>query len=162
MKPRPKSTNTKTERTTSALAISLLVAAVLGCNPSTARPPFFPFRPSAIDTVAATMGEAIEAVRLRLMADSVPVHRFDREDGYLETEWIQFEEVDGPRGNVVIRLWADPILGQRVRLTAEVAYEWTRDPSRIQRDRERSAPVDHPARTYIINTMRAVRDSISP
>lgn len=138
--------------------MAMAIALAIGCNPSTARPPFPPFRTSVVDTIGTDPEEVIAVVRARFAEDSLGINVFHERDGFVETVALDYPAATGRQQRVVIRVWADPLVGNRTILTGEIAYEWTADPSRIPRDRERAVGADHPARTYLRDAFRTIRN----
>lgn len=110
---------------------SAFVILVTACNPATTRPAFAPV-PEALHAIinAAPAVVAREAQAL-LIADTVPVRFVSERDAWLET--AEFA------GTHRLRLWADPDVPGKARVTIEAVYRPIEDPSRVPRDLERAA-----------------------
>ncbi|MEX2155656.1 MAG: hypothetical protein WD773_02315 [Gemmatimonadales bacterium] len=67
-----------------------------------------------------------------LAADSIPVSFVSPRDAFLETGEFA--------GTTKVRVWADPDVPGKARVTVEAVYRPVEDPSRILRDLERAAP----------------------
>lgn len=104
----------------------------LSCTPASTRPRFAPV-PEAIHAVInAPPGRvALEAQSL-LTADTIPIRYVSERDAFLETGEFA--------GTTRIRLWADPDVPGKARVTIEAVYRPYEDPSRTRRDLERAAP----------------------
>ena len=112
---------------------TILALTVLGgCTPATTRPPFGPYPESLRAVINAPPAQVTRQAQALLAADSIPVRFASPRDAFLET--AEFA------GTAKIRLWADPDVPGRARVTVEVVYRPVEDPSRTARDLERAAP----------------------
>lgn len=143
---------------------ALAVGAWAACAPGTARPPFRPLPQAVIDTLSAPPEVVIREVQARIADEGVRVRTFEVVDGFLETDWVTIvpEENGGadlkPHERVVrFRFWADPVVGQRAKLTSEVVHRRTLDPSLPERLVEIMVPSDHDARKILERVLGAVR-----
>jgi hypothetical protein len=112
-----------------ALSVLLLVTA---CSPATTRPPFAPYPESLRAVIDRSPAEVTRQAGELLRADTVPVRFLSTKDAFLET--AEFG------GSYKIRLWADPDVPGKARVTVEAVYRPIEDPSRTARDLERAAP----------------------
>jgi len=116
-------------RRTVGLAVALLFA---GCSPATTRPPFAPYPESLRAVINAPPARVAQQAQALLAADSIPVRFVSPRDAFLETGEFA--------GRTTIRLWADPDVPGKSRVTVEAVYRPFEDPSRTLRDLERAAP----------------------
>jgi hypothetical protein len=61
-------------------------------------------------------------------------------DGFVETGWYDATDSASTPVRVKIRLWADPDVPGKSRVTVEAVYRPIEDPSRMPRDLERAVP----------------------
>jgi hypothetical protein len=110
------------------------VAAVLlaSCTPATTRPPFAPYPEALRAVVNAPPAQVARQAQVLLAADSIPVRFVSPRDAFLETRDFA--------GTMKLRLWADPDVPGKSRVTVEAVYRPIEDPSRTRRDLERAAP----------------------
>jgi len=116
-----------------ALAALLLIA---GCSPTTTRPPFAPVPDALRAVINARPPDVTRAAELLLKTDSIPLRFVSTKDAFLET--AEFD------GTTRIRLWADPDVPGKARVTVEAVYRPVEDPSRTRRDLERPVPPGSP------------------
>jgi hypothetical protein len=120
----------------------LLVFLLVGCNPATTRPSFAPY-PEALRTVInAPPAQVTEEAGTWLAAHGPTVQHASPIDGFLETGWYDATDSASAPVRVKIRLWADPYVPGKSRVTVEAVYRPMEDPSRTPRDLERAAPED--------------------
>jgi hypothetical protein len=119
---------------------------------------------AVIDTLSGSPEVVIREVQARITDEGVGVRTFEVVDGFLETDWVTIvpEENGGahlePHERVVrFRFWADPVVGQRAKLTSEVVHRRTLDPSLPERLVEIMVPPDHDARKILERVLGAVR-----
>jgi hypothetical protein len=110
-------------------AFALLIAA---CSPTTTRPSFAPFPEALHAVINARPPDVARHAEELLKADSVPLRFVSTKDAFLETREFS--------GTTRIRLWADPDVPGKARVTIEAVYRPLEDPSRTPRDLERAAP----------------------
>ncbi len=119
-----------------------LLLAVTACTPVTTRPAFAPF-PEALHAV-------INAPPARVVTEAqalLPtVQLMSPIDGYLETRWQEATDSAGGRMTVKLRVWADPDVPTKSRVTVEAVYVPIEDPSRTARDVEQPCPEGSPGR----------------
>ena len=124
---------------------ALLVAA---CTPATTRPSFAPV-PEALHAVinAPPNRVTLEAGDI-LKADTIPVRFASLRDAWLETAPFA--------GTYRRRLWADPDVPRKSRVTIEAVYRPIVDPSRTARDLERAAPAGSPGQLRAAQLLAAL------
>lgn len=130
-----------------ALAGLFLIAA---CYPGTTRPAISPLPEASRFEVALFVPETTTWLAVSLDADSIPVARTERNDGWLETDWfdaatllpVQRRPV-GPQ-TVKLRAWVAPGSPRHSVVTVELVYRPMVDPSLPERLLERQVPDTHP------------------
>jgi hypothetical protein len=122
-------------------AIRNLLFVLAACTPVTLRPPFAPFPEALHIIVNAPPGRAVTEAQTLLGADSAApvVHLLSPIDGFLETKWREVRDSAGSM-NVQVRVWADPDVPGKARVTVEAVYRPIADPSRTSRDLEQPCP----------------------
>ncbi|HLQ69245.1 MAG TPA: hypothetical protein VK124_06955 [Gemmatimonadales bacterium] len=128
---------------------ALLVAA---CTPATTRPSFTPV-PEALHAVINALPNRVtlEAGDI-LKADTIPVHFSSLQDAWLETAPFA--------GSYRLRLWADPDVPGKSRVTIEAVYRPIEDPSRTARDLERAAPPGSPGQLRAAQLLAALEQKL--
>ncbi len=132
-----------------------LAAFLSACDPTTHRPTFTPRPEAATTELELAVPAATHALASALEGDSVPISRVVPRDGYLETPWLDaatMKPAPGqPVGPSVVRLrgWVDPSRYGFSRLTVEVVYRTTVDPSLPVRETEAEVPYTNPARARV-------------
>lgn len=114
------------------LAVLLLAA----CTPATTRPAFAPVPEALHAVVNAKPADVTRTAQELLKADTIAVRYINLRDAWLETQDFA--------GTQRIRLWADPDVPGKARVTIEAVYQPIDDPSRLRRDLERAAPPGSP------------------
>ena len=133
----------------SNFALALLLTA---CTPATTRPAFAPL-PEALHAVINAPPARVTAVADSLLrADTVPVRFLNLQDAFLETGEFA--------GTHRLRLWADPDVPGKSRVTIEAVYRPTEDPSRTRRDLERAAPPGSPGQLRAEQLLAALKEKL--
>jgi hypothetical protein len=140
----------------SRLAAAASLAVSLGaCDPTTRRPTFSPRPEAATTELELAVPAATQALAAALQGDSVPLARVAARDGFLETPWLDATTLKPtsarPVGPAVVRLrgWVDPSRYGFSRLTVEVIYRTTVDPSLPVRETEAEVAYANPARARV-------------
>ena len=123
--------------------------AAVACQPSTNRPPFVPRPEAAGQELRLPVSEATRRLAEALRADTIPIRRIERRDGYMESPW--FDARTGRPTNrrpvgvgvVKVRAWADPARPGSSQLTVETLYRPVLDPSLPDRELEHEVARDH-------------------
>ena len=134
----------------SLFSLPVLAAAMAltltGCDPRTSRPDVVPLTGSQQIEVLLDQRAAITFLHDALLADSVPVTRFDARDAWLEGPWMD-RRTRRPTsahhlGPDVVRLraWAEPARPGNSYLIVELAWRAVADPSVPGRTLERAVP----------------------
>jgi hypothetical protein len=132
-----------------AVAIGVAVAA---CTPSTTRPPFAPMPEALHAVINARPGDVTRAAQALLKADTIAVHFVSLQDAFLET--AEFA------GTHRVRLWADPDVPGKSRVTIEAVYRPVEDPSRTRRDVERASPSGSPGQLRAVKLLAALKEKL--
>ena len=85
-----------------------------------------------------------------LTDDTIPVRFVNGRDAWLETKEFA--------GNYRLRLWADPDVPGKARVTIEAVYRPIEDPSRTERDLEVAAPDGSPGQLQAARLLAALKD----
>lgn len=123
--------------------------AAVACQPSTNRPSFVPRPEAAGQELRLPVREATQRLAEALRADTIPIRRIERRDGYMESPWFDARtgrptnrRPVGP-GVVKVRAWADPARPGSSQLTVETSYRPVMDPSLPDRELEQEVARDH-------------------
>jgi len=127
-----------------------LIAAALGCNPNTTRPDFGPVTGAMQVELALRVPAATDRLAEGLAADTIPLGRVERRDGYIESPWFSsttLKPITGhPLGREVVRVraWIGPTKPEHIQMVVETVYRPFEDPSLPARELDRQVPPDHP------------------
>ena len=123
-------------------AIGVVWIGLAACFPTTTRPPFKPEPSAPTFEVELQVPQATRALAVALDGDSIPVHRTEAKDGWLETEWFDVNTLRAttrrPLGPdiVKVRAFVDPSRPNHSNITIETIYRPYADPSRPERQLE--------------------------
>jgi hypothetical protein len=125
---------------------------VAACTPVTTRPAYAPL-PEAIHVVLnAPPATVAQTAATLLQADTIAVRYINPRDAWLETKEFA--------GTYRLRLWADPDVPGKSRVTLEAVYRPREDPSRTQRDMEVAAPADSPGQVRAARLLAALQEKL--
>jgi len=130
--------------------LMLVVAVLLGCKATTARPYFPPATGAPQTEIELDVKEATEALADVLKGDSLPVVQVVLRDGFVETAWFETENKRATHGRrlgpdvVQVRAWVDPSRPGHSRIVIETVYRPLADPSLSGRELDRQVAPDHP------------------
>lgn len=131
---------------------SAFVLFLAACTPVTTRPPFAPL-PEALHAVINAPPPTVAQIAAGLLAhDTIPVRFVNARDAWLETKEFA--------GTHRLRLWADPDVPGRARVTIEAVYRPVDDPSRAPRDLERASPPGSPGQLRAAKLLAALKDKL--
>lgn len=139
-------------------ALLLLLLALPACISGSARPPFQPMPEARMGEIALDPIEVTRKFAESLEAKGYTLDVIAPRDGYFATTWFDtlgLAETGrriGPR-TARIRGWAVPSRFGWSAVTVEAVYVAAVDPSRPERELERSVPWDHPARRRVREVM---------
>jgi hypothetical protein len=132
-----------------AWAFALLLSA---CTPTTTRPPFAPM-PEALHAVLNAPPERVtQFVDSLLRADTIRVRFVNLRDAFLETREFA--------GTHRLRVWADPDVPGKSRVTIEAVYRPMEDPSRTPRDLDRAAPPGSPGQLRAAQLLADLKEKL--
>jgi hypothetical protein len=124
----------------------------IACTPVTVRPPFAPL-PDALHAVINAPPARVTAFTDSLLrADTIGIRLASPRDAFLETNEFA--------GTHRLRLWADPDVPGKSRVTIEAVYRPINDPSRSRRDLERAAPPGSPSLLRAEQLLAALKDKL--
>jgi|SRR6266568_7872293 len=128
---------------------ALLLAA---CTPASTRPSFAPVPEALHAVINASPADVTQTAQALLAADSIALHFVSLRDAFLETQEFA--------GTHRVRLWADPDVPGKTRVTIEAVYRPMADPSRTPRDLERAAPPGSPGQLRAEQLLAALKDKL--
>ena len=126
--------------------------AVVACTPATTRPSFAPVPEALHAVVNARPADVIQKAAELLRADTIGVHFMNVRDAFLET--------DAFAGTYRVRLWADPDVPGKARVTIEAVHRPVADPSRTARDLERAAAPGSPGQLRAEQLLASLKDKL--
>jgi hypothetical protein len=122
------------------------------CTPASTRPAFAPL-PEALHAVINAPPATVAHTAARLLAaDSIPVRFVHGRDAWLETKDFA--------GTYRVRLWADPDVPGKSRVSIEAVYRPIDDPSRTARDLELTAPTGSPGQLQAARLLAALQEQL--
>lgn len=153
-----------------AVGVSAVAAlAVAACRATTARPSFTPFpeaEHSEIGFDLAGEDETIfmvtDTVAARLLADSVPLAKVRRFDGFIESRWFDAKTKQPIAGRplgpdaVRVRAWIDPGKPGYSKIEIETVYVPKVDPSLPDREQEAPVATEHPVNRKMGELLKAL------
>ena len=125
---------------------------VIACTPVTLRPAFAPLPEALHVVINAPPQRVTQFTDSLLRADTIGVRLASLRDAFLETG--QFA------GTHRLRLWADPDVPGKSRVTIEAVYRPIEDPSRTARDLERASPPGSPGQLRAAQLLAALKDKL--
>ncbi len=151
--------------------IILAAGLVVGCRATTRRPDVVPL-PEAEHAVVgfgvlnrdSSVAWITDSVVAYLVADSIPVVRVHRVDGYLETPWFDAKTFlpteSRPLGQdvVKVRAWVDAAKPGFAQVEIETVYVPAADPSLRARDTEVAVPLVHPINRRVAGSLKRLND----
>jgi len=131
---------------------ALAVLFVAACTPVTTRPAFSPFPEALHAVINAPPGTVAQMAATLLTTDTIAVRFVSAQDAWLETREFA--------GTHRLRLWADPDVPGKARVTIEAVYRPIDDPSRTPRDLERASPPGSPGQLHAAKLLAALKDKL--
>jgi hypothetical protein len=138
-------------------AFALLIAA---CTPATTRPSFAPYPEALHAIINARPAQVTEEAKTWLAAHGPAVQHASPLDGFLETGWYDATDSASAPVRVKIRLWADPDVPGKSRVTVEAVYRPMEDPSRTPRDLERAVSKDSAGQRLAERLLKALNEKL--
>jgi hypothetical protein len=128
------------------------LVSVAACSPATTRPAFAPLPEALHAVINAAPAVVTQEAQALLAADTIAVRYVSLRDAWLEsTEFA---------GTHRLRLWADPDVPGKSRVTIEAVYRPLEDPSRTPRDLERAAVPGSAGRLRAARLLEALKDKL--
>jgi hypothetical protein len=135
------------------MRVAAVAAVVLaGCTPASTRPSFAPFPDALHAVINAPPAQVVRQTQAILAADSIPIRFVSVRDAFLETSEFA--------GTTTLRLWADPDVPGKSRVTVEAVYRPLEDPSRTHRDLERAAPPGSGGQLMLEKLLAALKEKL--
>lgn len=122
------------------------------CTPTTTRPAFAPIPEAPYVVINARPERVTQVADSLLRGDTIGVRFVNLRDAFLETNAFA--------GTHRLRLWADPDVPGKSRVTIEAVYRPTEDPSRTRRDLERAAPPGSAGQLRAEQLLAALKDKL--
>jgi len=129
-----------------------LLLLLSACTPTSTRPSFVPIPESLQAVINATPAVVTREAQALLAADTIRVRFSSERDAWLETSEFA--------GTHRLRLWADPDVPGRSRVTIEAVYRPIEDPSRQPRDLERAAQPGSPGQLRAAQLLEALKNKL--
>lgn len=133
---------------------------VTACTPVTTRPAFAPYPEALHAVINAPPARVTEEAKTWLAAQGPAVQHASPIDGFLETGWYDATDSIAAPVRVKIRLWADPDVPGKARVTVEAVYRPIEDPSRTPRDVERAVPQDSAGQRLAERLLKALSEKL--
>lgn len=122
------------------------------CTPATTRPGFAPVPEALHAVINAPPARVTQFTDSLLRADTIGIRLASPRDAFLETKDFA--------GTHRLRLWADPDVPGKSRVTIEAVYQPTDDPSRARRDLERAAPPGSPGELRAAQLLATLKEKL--
>jgi hypothetical protein len=142
-----------------------------GCRATTKRPSFVPFPEAEHAEIGfgfllkdSSVARITDSLVAYLTADSIPVSRVYRVDGYLETPWFDAKSLRPtkarPLGQDVVRVraWVDASKPGFAHVEIETVYVPAADPSLRERDTEVAVSPVHPVNRRVAGALKRLND----
>ncbi len=121
-------------------AVRLTAVLLVACTPATTRPPFPPYPEALHAVINAPPARVTDEAKTWLAAQGAAVQHASSLDGFLETAWYDVKDSAAAPIRVKVRVWADPDVPGKSRVTVEAVYRPIEDASRAPRDLDVAAP----------------------
>lgn len=139
---------------------ALVVALCAACTPATTRPAFAPL-PEALHAILnAPPDRVTDEAKTWLAAHGPAIQHVNPRDAFLETSWYDATDSSAAPLRVKIRLWADPDVPGKSRVTVEAVFRPIEDPSRTPRDVEVAAPKDSAGQRLAERLLKALSEKL--
>ena len=110
--------------------------------------------------INARPAQVTEEAKAWLAAQGASVEHASPLDGFLETGWYDATDSSATPVRVKIRLWADPDVPGKSRVTVEGVYRPVEDPSRTARDLERAVPENSAGQRLVERLLKALSEKL--
>lgn len=139
---------------------AVVLVLIAACTPVTTRPAFAPYPEALHAVINAPRARVTEEARTWLAANGPTVRHTSSIDGFLETDWYDATDSASAPVRVKIRLWVDPDVPGKSRVTVEAVYRPIEDPSRTARDLERAVPEDSAGQRLAERLLKALSEKL--
>ena len=137
-----------------------IVVLCAACTPTTTRPSFAPYPEALHAIINAPPARVTEEAGTWLAAQGPAVQHQSPRDGFLETGWYDATDSTSAPVRVKIRVWADPDVPGKSRVTVEAVYRPIEDPSRAARDLERAVPENSAGQRLVERLLKALSEKL--
>jgi hypothetical protein len=130
-------------------AVRAVVMALAACNPASSRPALAPYPEDLSILLGGPVSYITSEAGGWFESQGIHTEWISAEDGYVETTWYNTDTHQSTSGTgdigtlqttFKVRVWVDPDAPGKSKMTVEAVYRPSVDPSRTERDLERSAP----------------------
>lgn len=132
----------------------------IACTPATTRPAFAPYPEALHAVINARPAQVTEEAKAWLAAQGATVEHASPIDGFLETGWYDAKDSTATSIRVKVRVWADPDVPRKSRVTVEAVYRPIEDPSRTARDLERAVPQTSAGQRLLERLLKALSEKL--
>lgn len=145
-------------------AVTMIALALAACYPATSRPDLQPVPGAFRVEVEMFVPEATRALALALHDDSIPIRRTVPEDGWLESEWIDFATMQPTRRRplgvdvVRVRAFITPGRANHSIIEVETVYRPMVSPARPDRTLEQQVPTGHPVAVRVQQALERLQN----
>ncbi len=139
---------------------AFIVVLCAACTPATTRPPFAPYPEALHAVINAPAARVTEEAKTWLAAQGAVVQHVSPVDGFLETAWYDAKDSVAAPLRVRVRVWADPDVPRKSRVTVEAVYQPVEDPSRTLRDLEVAVPKDSAGQRLAERLLKALTEKL--
>ena len=129
-----------------------LLLLLSACSPTSTRPSFAPVPEALHAVINAAPAVVTREAQALLAADTIRVRVVSERDAWLETNEFA--------GTHRLRLWADPDVPGKSRVTIEAVYRPIDDPSRQARDLERAAEPGSAGQQRAARLLEALKEKL--
>ena len=133
---------------------------IAACTPATTRPAFAPFPEALHAIINAPPDRVTDEAKTWLVDHGTGIQHVNTRDAFLETGWYDATDSSAAPIRVKIRLWADPDVPGKSRVTVEAVFRPMEDPSRAPRDLELAAPKESAGWRLAERLLTALGDSL--
>lgn len=141
-------------------SFQLSLAFLAACTPATTRPAFAPFPESLHAIINAPPAQVTDEAKTWLVAHGPGILHVNTRDAFLETGWYDATDSSAAPVRVKIRLWADPDVPGKSRVTVEAVSRPMEDPSRMPRDLEVAAAKDSAGQRLAERLLKALGEKL--
>jgi hypothetical protein len=145
--------------------LSGLILLGAGCASGGLRPSYEPLPQARVDTVNALPPAVVQEINSRINTENMRPQWSSPDEGFLESQWFNLVTQESgvtdranPDRVILLRFFVDPLEGGKSRITSEVVYKRTTDPSVLPRDQEMMVPAGHPGDQVLQRVLRGVKE----